>query len=735
MQVRSAILFFKNKVDDFWSLQAGRLFLWLPVAFGGGAALYLALPFEPSWLWIGLPALIILSFVVMLRHFGISGYPQTVCILLAAFAMGGMICKLRAEHVRAPVLSSDENQYSVQAFVVDIVSASQDQPRLLLAPISIRGLSPHATPLRLRVTVKPGVIEAAGLKPGDAISVFAILNPPPPPNMPGGYDFARGAYFQGLGGVGMVPGKLRFIDAQPSGWRLKAILKLNRLRWAITEKLVTVMSPEFKNGPAIGGFAAALVTGHQNFIPQSLIQDMRDSGLAHILSISGVHMAIVGGFIFFFLRAVMAGMPWLALRVPVKKWAAGLSIICILLYLAISGAPAPAVRSAVVACVAFGAILLDRRALSLRALAIAALVVICLTPEAVIQPGFQMSFSATAALLALAETMKPRVREISVPVWVRAIQSVWHGVWLFLMASAVATAATTPFAIAYFNRFSVYGLLSNLFESPVTAFVVMPCLALGTVFAATPLGWLFLRIAGGGLWVIERIAALTSDLPYAVINWPSAPNFVLAISFLGLLWVCLVRGRMRWAGLIAACAILWWPRVPAPDIWVDSEGGNAAIRTPDGAYVLRSKVRQYGYVQWTQHYGLTPQDEGIRDAYYACKGYGCVPKGDSPVKIGFWFSNKPPKAERLNELCQTSELLILRNPVGDWPEACSGVNHISAGDFRRLGALELTRIKPDGQKAGKQKAGWQIKAAQPLRGHRYWTRPSAAEGSDTGYAN
>jgi len=716
--LNSAILFLKSRIETAVALQTGRLFLWLPVAMGAGAALYLNLPFEPALWWVFLPLPVCLTAFVLMRRFGISGLLVNAVVLLTAFSSGAMVCKLRTEHVRAPVLSSEISNYTLQAYVIDVVSPSEDQPRLLLAPIAIRGVRPENTPLRLRVSLRAGMLEATGIKPGDAISLFAILNPPPPPNMPEGYDFARGAWFQGIGGVGLVPGTPKIIMSPPHNWRLDLVMQLNRLRWSITERLVQTTAPDWTNGRAIGGFAAALVTGHENFIPQDLIQDMRDSGLAHILSISGVHMAIVGGFIFFALRGLMACVPWLALHVPVKKWAAGLSIVCILLYLALSGSPAPAVRSAVVACVAFAAILLDRRALSLRALAIAAIVVICLTPEAVIQPGFQMSFSATAALLALAEGLKSPVGEISVPMWVKAIQSAVRGLWLSLLASVVATAATTPFAIAYFNRFSVYGLLSNLFEAPVTAFLVMPALALGTVFSATPLGGICLRVAGVGLWLIERIAALTSDLPQAVINWPSAPPYVLGISFIGLLWVCLVRGKARWAGLLAAAAILWWPRVTPPDIWIDPEGGNAAIRTGRGAYVLRAKVRQYGFGQWTQHYGLKALDETARDQNYACKGYGCVPLPQNPVRIGFWFSNKPPKADRLTELCQTSDLVVMRNPVGDWPAECAGVNHISAGDFRSLGALELTRTEK----------GWAIKAAQPLRGNRYWSQPSDAEG-------
>jgi len=720
--LNSVILFLKSRMKSVLALQTGRLFLWLPVALGAGAALYLGLPFEPALWWILLPSVICLAALAAARRFGGGAYLVNVLILLTAFAFGATVCKVRTEQVKAPVLSSDISTYTLQAYVIDVISPSEDQPRLLLAPIAMRGVSPENTPLRLRVSLRPGMLETVGIRPGDAIFLFAILNPPPPPNMPRGYDFARSAWYQGIGGVGLAPGAPKIIASPPHGWRLGLVMGLNRLRWSITERLVRTTAPDWKNGRAIGGFAAALVTGHENFIPQSLIQDMRDSGLAHILSISGVHMAIVGGFIFFALRALMASVPWLALHVPVKKWAAGLSIVCILLYLALSGSPAPAVRSAVVACVAFGAILLDRRALSLRALAIAAIVVICLTPEAVIQPGFQMSFSATAALLALAESLKKPVGEISVPMWVKAIQSVLRGLWLSLLASVVATAATTPFAIAYFNRFSVYGLLSNLFEAPVTAFVVMPCLAVGTVLSATAFGDVFLRIAGGGLWLIERIAAFTSDLPQAVINWPSAPGYVLGISFIGLLWVCLVRGRARWVGLLAAAAILWWPRVSPPDVWIDPEGGNAAIRMGNSAYVLRSKVRQYGFEQWTQHYGLKALDETARDENYACKGYGCVPLPRNPVRIGFWFSNKPPKAERLSDLCDASDLVVLRNPVGGWPVECAGVNHISAGDFRTLGALELTRTEK----------GWAIRGAQPLRGQRYWSRPSEAEG-DTGF--
>jgi len=327
------------------ALQTGRVILWLPVAFGVGSALYLSLMFEPAWPWIwGAFAGLLAAFILMQR-FNLNTYATNLVLLLLLASAGTAVCKLRAEHVRAPVLSTaNGNTFTVTAFVVDNVSNTDGAERLLLAPLHIRGMSARDVPLRIRVSLRPGTVASTGVKPGDAISVFAILNPPPSPFIPGGFDFAQGAWFQGIGAVGFVPGTPHITTAKVLNPRLALILALNRLRWDMSQALVKTISPVF--GTATGGFAAALVTGNQAWVPGPMVQSMRDSGLAHILSISGVHMAIVGGFVFFGLRLGLASIPWLALRLPIKKIAAALSIVCVLAYLAISGAPAPAVRSA-----------------------------------------------------------------------------------------------------------------------------------------------------------------------------------------------------------------------------------------------------------------------------------------------------------------------------------------------------------------------------------------------------
>ncbi|WAC48836.1 ComEC/Rec2 family competence protein [Asticcacaulis sp. SL142] len=704
-----------EKVQTFWArawaLQKGRFFLWLPVALGAGCAVYLNLKFEPSWwmLW-GITGAAYAAFL-WLKALNKHSYLSNFVLVLLVFCAGIILCKLRAENVSAPVIDSAKTQYSVSAYVVDVVSSDSEAPRLLLAPTRIEGVAARDTPFRIRVTLREWPSDIA-IKPGQAIRGFMILNQPSRPFMPGGYDFARAAWFDGLGAVGFVPGKLHIADQTQPPFRLSLLMGLNSLRWTITQNLVNDLTGKFPDGQALGGFAAALVTGHQAYLSPRMVQDMRDSGLAHILSISGLHMAIVGGFIFFASRAFMAMIPVLALNFPIKKWAAGFAVFGVLAYLAISGAPAPAIRAAVVAIIVFIAILVDRRALSLRSLAIAAVIVLLLMPEAVIEPGFQMSFAATAALLALAEAQKPIVKEISVPWGVKALQNLGRAIWLSLMASLVAGAATTPFSLHYFNRISVYGMISNLLSSPISSFILMPALALWTVLQTTPFSAPFMYIAGFGLMLTDKISAWTASLEGAVRVMPSAPDYVLLISFAGILWLCLMRGRVRWIGLIGAISIIVWPRTYPPDVWVDPQGANAAIRSGTTAYVLRPKVKQYGYEHWLRHYGLVDDRDRGLSGNYDCKGLLCVPKPQAVHKIGFWFGNKPPKSEALMRLCQSSDLIISRAAIAEWPQACAKINRIDRDDLATLGALELTR-------QGNQ---WRINGSEMRRGDRPWVR-------------
>lgn len=694
--------------------QSGRFLLWWPLFLGLGIAAYFKLPFEPKlWILILLTALVG-GVVIATRHD--KAVIKSILIIVFIVLLGGLLAKLRTERVAAPIMDNSRNAYGVEAMVVDIISADASKPILLLAPFRIKGLRAEETPLRLRVSLTPERFQEADLRPGDSINAFMIVHPPPSPAYPGGYDFARKAYFQGIGGVGFIPSQIEKIDPKPVPWPLKVTIEINRFRWDLTRSLRQKINLDPNDLSGIGGFGAALVTGHQAYLQPRLIATMRTSGLAHILSISGVHMAIVGGFLFFTLRALMALWPWLALRVPIKKWAALGALAGVVAYLLLSGQPTPAIRAAFVAVVAFGAILFDRQAMSLRSLSLAALLIMVFQPEAVTEPGFQMSFAATAALLALYESYPKSVPVIDVPLWFKTLQAGVKGLRLTVLSSLVASVATLPFGIAYFNRVPVYGVVANLLEGPISTFWVMPSLALGTVFSGTKVGEFFLFLSAWGLNLIAQIAAWVSAWPFAVITHASGSPLALSLSAVGLFFICLWKGKGRWLGLLPLSLILWWPQSPAPHIWLENEGANAVIIVNNRYFALRDGVKTYGPEQLANHYNLIAELP-LKDRFYECKSFGCLPKDNAPQKVGFWFGKKPPKIDVLQRLCETSNLVVIRSRIDFWPPSCQRKQTLDARDFQHYGSIELTRASN----------GWHLKSAQILRGQRPWSRHSDAE--------
>jgi competence protein ComEC len=679
--------------------QAERWSLWAPVAMGLGAAGYFALSFEPS---LPLSLMACLALVVAAVAVGLKGrsLPLTIAAALVAFAgLGFAASAVRTAAVAAPVVPAGLGAVTVEGFVLDVVSASAERPRMLIAPTWIQGLTPAATPARIRVTVREGLVG-----PGQAIRVRALLNPPPPPSAPGAYDFARDAFFDKVGGSGLALGRPQVVTLIPPPLRFRIGMAIDQARWSLARRLVDRM------GPRTGGLAAALVTGHQAWLSEDDTQAMRDSGLAHILSISGVHMAIVGGFLFAGLRLLIAAWPWLALRVPAKKVAAAGALAAVLVYLLISGQPPPAQRAAITAGVAFVAVLAGRRALTLHSLAVAALVVIALQPEAVAQPGFQMSFAATAALLAMAEAWPRASREISVPWPIRTVQRLRDWLATAFLISFVAGLATGPFAIQHFNRVTLWGLPANLATEALSSLVVLPALAVGSVGVLFGAGGWALAAADWGLTATADIAHAFAGLPKAVITVASAPEWTLPVSFLGLLFVCLWRGRLRWLGLVPFAAVSLVPRPPTPAVWIAPEGANAAIVAGGQAVPLRTTQR-FGYELWSRRRGFEPipedQAQARIDALFGCGRDDCLPLAAAPVKLAGWWRRIPPSPDQLAELCQRAEVVVLRTGEG----ACPGRLVLTQGALRSGGAAELYRTP----------AGWRIVWAQPLRGRRPWS--------------
>lgn len=674
--------------------QAERVFLWTPVAFGCGAAVYMTARSEPP-LW--LLAAVALAGVALAIWGGRRGMlTAVVTLMLACGACGALVGGLRTRTVAAPVVTEGGGPRLVEGWVVDVDSPGSAGPRLVLAPTWIQGV--ERLPARVRIGVEPERLYG----PGAPIRARALLNPPPGPAAPGTYDFARDGYFRRLGAVGYAVSGPEAVSLRPPGWGTRLAIRLNAFRWALSRRIVDHLGPER------GGVAAAMVTGHEAWVSREVQDAMRDSGLAHVLSISGLHMAIVGGFVFFAVRAALAAVPAVAERLSTKKAAAVAGLIAVGAYLALSGAPPPAVRAAVTASVAFCAILAGRRAVTLRALAFAALLVLALQPEAVLQPGFQMSFSATAALVALAEAAPQRIREINTPWPIALVQRTVAWLGVSIGASFVAGLATGPFAIQHFNRMAAFGLPANLVTAPLTSFVLMPSLALGAVAEGAGLSAPALWLAGEASGALISVARWTAALPNAVLTIPSAPPIALAVAFLGVLFVCLWKGPLRWLGLPAAAAVSLWPRPEPPLAWIADEGANLAVVAGGAAHAALPDVRLFALELWSRRRGLPLADAAL----FECGRKWCRTTPAAPLQVALWRWRKAPTDAEGAKLCGGADLVIWRAEAPP-PAVCRTAPLLDRAALAQGGAAEVTR-GPDG--------ALRLTWSQTVRGDRPWTR-------------
>ncbi|MFV0298103.1 MAG: ComEC/Rec2 family competence protein, partial [Hyphomicrobiaceae bacterium] len=556
-----------------WSTVEGhadRLFLWVPVLFGLGVGIYFALPVEPRLTTLGaLTASALVGGLLSRRTL-----PGIVLGGVVFWVSAGLLgAKVAGDISAAPVLGHRLTHVRVTGWVERVEPRDEGARRINVRVHDMRQRKPvRPHPFRVRIKVP-----ASGppLAPGDGVSVDATLLPPGRPALPGGYDFARSAWFMSLGGVGYTrrAPEIVAIDA-PMPWSLVLWLPVERLRQRIGQRITAELAGE------TGGIAVALITGERGGISQETTDAYRKAGLVHILSISGLHMTVFAGSVFVMVRFLLALFPGLALRFPIKKWAAVAGLIGTVCYLLISGGSPPPVRSALMIGVMFIAILMDRPALALRNIAISALLILVIEPQSLIDVGFQMSFAAVTALVAAAEAYRDwrlgrgaeRGRRHG-----GAIGYLILGFVGILTSTAIATAAVAPFAAYHFHSGTQYGALANLAAIPACNILVMPA-ALATL-VAMPFGleWLPLWIMGRGIDVMTWVAHFVSGLPGAAVALPeiSRTSFLLMVA--GGLWLVLWRRRVRLLGLLLILAgLAVAPARWVPDLMIDENGGLVA---------------------------------------------------------------------------------------------------------------------------------------------------------------
>ena len=700
-------------------VQADGAFVWTPVAFGLGCAAYLGLKSEPPvWPLVFLAAACV-SAAVLVRRWVPNRGVAILTALIAVSACGLLVAKLRSDIAAAPIAPAHAGVVTVDGWVVDVANPSQTGQRLLIAPVRISRMRPDMVPKRIRIVIPQGDV----LGPGAAIRVTTLLDPPPGPASPGAYDFARDAWFEGIGGVGLAMKPPTMISLEPPPARLQAVLAINALRWTMAQRLAADLREIMGDGDGgATGLAVTVATSHEDWLDDTSRDDLRGSGLAHMLAIAGLHMAAVSGFVFFALRLGIAAWPWLALRLNGKKLAAIGGLLAVLAYLILSGAHPPARRAAITASVAFAAILFDRRAISMHSLSIAALLVLLIEPEVVVAPGFEMSFCATASLVALAEIWPRSPRGVGLPWWLAGLQRGRDWLVAMLMVSFVAGAATGPFAIQHFNRIALYGVFANLTADFVASALLMPALAISLALEAlgashaVVAGPLF--VAGWAARAVVALAHVFANAPGASATMASAPTIALAVSSVGIVFACLWRGRLRWIGLPMAFAVALWPRPAPPVAWIASDGNDAAIVTGRQEIPLKPGRRAYATQLWAQRWAFTlPADdkaEAVQKAAFDCDRKHCAPLAGTRPALAAWWSTRAPKAGALEDLCRGADIVVVRAELTP-PGECSRALVLQPADFAAGGAAEVFR----GPK------GLRVVWAQPLRGDRPWTRVAA----------
>ncbi|MCK5426016.1 MAG: ComEC/Rec2 family competence protein, partial [Emcibacter sp.] len=425
--------------------------LWAPVFFALGIGGYFSLSTEPSlYLGTGVCAVLASILLIFWRYFLI----RLILIALLLGAAGFMSGSVRSWMLATPVLDKKLSPRMITGLVTDVRHYNSGKLHIILKnPIISRGYKGKKLH---KIRIKVQKFDQLPY-PGDRIEIRAGLLPPPPPTMPGDFDYARQIWFQGIGAVGYGISKPIIIEKGPDASGLT-----NRKRHKMAEDIRAALPGD------AGGMASALIAGMRSGISFDVTDDMRNSGLAHLLAISGLHMGLLCGAAFFFSRFLLSRSEHLTLRYPIKKWAAVIAIGAGVVYVILSGGSTPTVRAFIMASILFLGVLVDRKAISLRLVAIAAMVILVLTPEAVLSVSFQMSFAAVVALVAAYEKINLRWVRLSGQNrgWVRKT-GFYIGTMLFTTLGAER--AVAPYTLFHYNKLVQYGLIANLVAMQVMA--------------------------------------------------------------------------------------------------------------------------------------------------------------------------------------------------------------------------------------------------------------------------
>lgn len=632
---------------------ARRLFVLLPFAMIFGLAAYAVLPFEPLPVALIVVALGLGAAVAMAWRF--RALP--VVALLCAFWAGFCLLPIHSGLSGTPMLAFPAYG-TFEARVDVIISANAEERRIVVSGLTPLGNTRAVAIRRARLLVPAEPV----LELGDIISGRFRLAPVPGPVLPDGYDGQFHSYFSGIGAYGSVIGDFAVV-MPASGFDLSRMVE--SLRFSIGARIDAVLEGDTA---AIG---RAMVMGDQSALSDETRDILAESGLAHIYSISGLHLSIVAGGVFWLLRLGLAAMPALATRLPVKKLAAIGGLVAAFGYLMLAGGPAnvPALRSTIMLALIFGAVLAGRRALTMRNVAFAALAIILVDPASVFRPSFQLSFAAVVGLIGYFELPRRPVKGRSG--WLLRMGST---VWVTAMTSFIAGLATLLFSAYHFQQTAPLGVVGNVLVLPVVSLVIMPFAVISVLlmplgiegFAVSVMGWGIDRMVDVGVLVAGWSEGLTGN--------PLLTPAAMLIGLAALAWFAFIGNWWRMAGpIVALPLILLLGLDQRPDILVADTTQAIALRGAEGVGLVTGRIGSFAVEVWSQHY-QEAIGQGLAEA--RCDSIGCV--ATTPK-----FSIAVIKsAAAFAEDCPLHDLVISRIRV---PATCAVAQHIDAAALRTGG--------------------------------------------------
>ncbi len=664
-----------KKLIDAIASQRKNQFLWLPVFFAIGIGIYFSLETEPPII-LGVMASVFWAVALLFLHskqyksrFKTTGW--IIVVILFIISSGFLCVQIRTHNVQNTTLLKKIGPVEIIGTIKTMESlGAKGGSRITLSDLDIERLAPAQTPKLIRLRLH----KDKNVQAGDRIKILGLLNAPSPPVAPRAFDFQRYLYFQQIGGVGFVYNDPEILEPKSSS---SLLVKVDILRTKIAKKIKERLKEPNSS------IAIALITGQRKMIDEGDLEALRGAGLAHLLAISGLHLGLVAGVLFFFSRLIMASIMKVSIRYPVKKYAAAIAFIGAFLYMWLVGAPVTTQRAMIMTGIVLGAIIVDRTAISLRLVALAALIILIIAPENLLSASFHMSFAAVGALIAIYEHLKPALsslyRSARLP---KKIALYFMGVCL---TSLIASIATAPFALYHFQRFALFGLIGNLVAVPLMAFVVMPMAVLALLLMPLKLGFIPLYLMGYGIGGILDIAHWVYNLESSVAYISAWPLSALLSFVAGGLFLILGVGRAKIMALAFALLGGFFIVNLAPhDILISPSGKLQSFRSSQGDLYTSSKSSErFTLKNWERRSGIKegssikwPREGSIENL--SCGEQGCRLLINN-VKVAF---PKSPYAQQ--EDCQWADIFIANFPVKDWE--CKSPYIIDKFDTWRSGA-------------------------------------------------